>query len=258
MTDDDADLPRARRAKTAAAKAPAAKARASKALVSEEAAPAEAGSAEAGAEEAASADSPERPKTKAERLEAKAARLRAADERRAELAAARAAAGVPVRPRSTGLIAAMAVLAVLVVALGAVVAVLVPAWLHQRDVNAARVSALTAAKSYAVDFGSYDYQHLDRDFAKVAAHLTPGFKKSYLDSSTKLQPAIVQYKGKSTATVQGLAASTATTAKVSVVILLDQTVTTSQSSTPRIDRNRLQMDLVRQKGTWLIAKLLLK
>jgi Mce-associated membrane protein len=152
----------------------------------------------------------------------------------------------------------MAVLAVLVVALGAVVAVLVPAWLHQRDVNAARVSALAAAKSYAVDFGSYDYQHLDRDFAKVAAHLTPGFKKSYLDSSTKLQPAIVQYKGKSTATVQGLAASTATTAKVSVVILLDQTVTTSQSSTPRIDRNRLQMDLVRQQGTWLIAKLLLK
>jgi Mce-associated membrane protein len=58
--------------------------------------------------------------------------------------------------------------------------------------------------------------------------------------------------------VQGLAASTATTAKVSVVILLDQTVTTSQSSTPRIDRNRLQMDLVRQQGTWLIAKLLLK
>jgi Mce-associated membrane protein len=258
MTDDDADLPRARRAKTAASKAPAAKAPAAKASAAKAPASKTLVSEEAGSAEAASADSPERPKTKAERLEAKAARLRAADERRADLATARAAAGVPVRPRSKSLIAAMAVLAVLVVALGAVVAVLVPAWLHQRDVNAARVSALTAAKSYAVDFGSYDYQHLDRDFAKVAAHLTPGFKKSYLDSSTKLQPAIVQYKGKSTATVQGLAASTATTAKVSVVILLDQTVTTSQSSTPRIDRNRLQMDLVRQKGTWLIAKLLLK
>lgn len=199
------------------------------------------------------APAPPKTKTKAERLEARAAKLRAADERRA---AARADADKPVRRK--GLVIAVSALAVLVVAAGTVLALLVPSWLHQRQVNAARTSALAAARTYAVDFGSYDYQHLDRDFAKVAAHLTPGFKKSYLDSSTKLEAAIVQYKGKSTATVQGIAASTISTSKATVLILLDQTVTTSQSSTPRIDRNRLQMNLVRQDGKWLIAKLLLK
>lgn len=196
-----------------------------------------------------------KPRTRAEKLEAKAARLREMEERRAERAAAKDAA--PARRRK-GLLVAVAVLGVLVLALGTLVAILVPTWLHQKHVNAARVSALKAASAYAVDFGSYDYRHLDADFARVADHLTPGFKKTYLSDSSKLRPAIVQYQGRSTATVQGVAAGRVTDSTASVLVLLDQTVTTAQSSAPRIDRNRLQMILVRQGGQWRIAKLLLK
>jgi hypothetical protein len=35
-------------------------------------------------------------------------------------------------------------------------------------------------------------------------------------------------------------------------------VRTSQSSTPRVDRNRLEIHLVQQDGKWLVAKLLAK
>jgi Mce-associated membrane protein len=165
-----------------------------------------------------------------------------------------------VLPRQTRSVLTWAVvgLAIVCVALITTVAILVPVWLDYRDTNAARASALRAAQQYAVDFGSYDYRHLDADFAKVASHLTPDFKKSYLASSSRLEPTIVQYHGTSVATVQGVGLTSATTGKAKAVVLLDQKITTSQSSTPRIDRNRLEMTLVHRHGSWLIDKLVLK
>ena len=115
------------------------------------------------------------------------------------------------------------------------------------------------AQQYAVDFGSYDYQHLDADFQRVATHLTSGFAKSYASVSATLKPTIVQYKGKSTAAVQGVAISSVSTSRAVVLVFLDQTVTTTQQKTARIDRNRLQLTMQRQKnGTWLISDLALK
>jgi hypothetical protein len=225
--------------------------------------------------------------TKAEKLEAKAARLREAEQERAARAAARVEAGEPAA-RSRGLVVALVVAAVLVVGLTA--ALVASLWHsstlsdHQRSAeqkahraeqarqslthelqqarSAAAVgnlalgqSAVTAARSYAGEFGSYDYRHLDADFAKVAAHLTPQFKTSYIASSSKLKPAIEQVKGVAVGSVRaaGLVSATDTTALVAV--FLDQKVTTSQSSTPRIDRNRLLVSLVKSGDTWLISKL---
>ncbi len=206
----------------------------------------------------AAADDPAPPVklTKAEKLEAKAARLREADVRRAEVAAERAAGGPAARP--TGLIVAVSVLAVVAAALVAVLVVGYLSWQHQRDVNTARAQAVKAAKSFAVDFGSYDYQHLDTEFSAVAARMTSDFAKSYTDTSTKLKPTLVQYKTKVTATIQGSGVTSVSTGKATVVVFLDQTVTTSQSATPRVDRNRLQIQLVHKNGKWLVAKLLAK
>jgi len=201
---------------------------------------------------AAELPAPKRPRpTKAERLEAKAARLREAEVQRA------AAAALPVQTRTT-LTWAVIALSIVCVGLLTVAAILFAVWLDNRDTNSARSSALHAARQYAIDFGSYDYQHLDADFAKVADHLTPGFKKSYLASSSKLEPTIVQYKGTSVASVQGIGLASASSDNAEVVVLLDQKITTSQSSTPRIDRNRLVMTLVRHGGKWLIDRLVLK
>ena len=193
--------------------------------------------------------------SKAERLEAKAARLREADERRA---AEREAAGTGEARPNPRLVVAVVALGVLAAALVAVLIVGFLSWRHQRDVDSARTSALKAARTFAVDFGSYDYQHLDAEFSEVAKRMTAGFAKNYTETSGRLKPTLIQYKTKVTATVQGSGVTSVNTSTATVVVFLDQKVITSQSTVPRIDRNRLQIQLRRQGGKWLVANMLAK
>lgn len=208
-------------------------------------------------EAAEDAAPPGKPKlTKAQKLEARAARLRAAEEARAERARVAAEAGpAAAAPASRGWQIATIVLSGVTAALVAVLIIGYLSWQHQRDVNSARSGALTAAKTFAVDFGAYDYEHLDADFSKAASLMAPSFAKDYTDASNKLKQTLVQYKTQVTAQVQGAGVTSASTSKAVVVLFLDQTVKTSQSSVPRIDRNRLQISLVKQKGKWLVSKL---
>ena len=205
--------------------------------------------------------------TKADRLEAKAARLREAHER----AAAAAPPQVPAGARRIGgwpLVAA----GVLVLALVAAVVFLAVRLGQQSSKvddlgkqvasasaqSLARDSAVATATKYAIDFGSYDYAKLDQDFQVVSSHLTPAFASKYKQISQQLRSVIVQYKGKSTATVGGAGVESLRGKQAVVLIFLDQTVTTTQSKTPRVDRNRVKMTMQRQpRGTWLISDLVL-
>ena len=109
----------------------------------------------------------------------------------------------------------------------------------------ARDAAVAAAKSFAVDFGSYDYEHLDTEFQEVAELMTPAFAKSYLETSDKLKATFEQYKTQVTAKIQGSVSPRPSATEAVVVVFLDQTVHTSQSTAPRIDRNRLEIHLVK-------------
>jgi Mce-associated membrane protein len=228
---------------------------------------------ESSAEPEAAASARSKP-TKAEKLEAKAARLREAEERRA----ADAAAGT--LPPRRGLVIATAALAVATVALATLLIITFLAWQHQQDVtqhqkdiandrvkaatnsaatlDAARAAATEAANTFALDFGTYDYQHLDTEFQEVAQKMTPDFAKSYLQTSDKLKRTFEQYKTQVTAEIQDWGVMSASTSKATVIVFLDQTVLTSQSTTPRIDRNRLEIQLVHTDGKWLVSKLLAK
>jgi Mce-associated membrane protein len=208
-------------------------------------------------------DTDAKPTSRAAKLEAKAARLRERDEARARAAEARAAAGgtgAGGLPRSVGWMIAAIVLAVLLAALAGAG---IPYLLHLKDqrdaahrLDRARQIVIADANSYALDFGSYDYQHLDADYQKVASHLTSDFAKKYLSVSGALKATVVQYKGKSVAAVQGIAVSQISANSATVLVFLDQTVTTTQSSTARIDRNRLKLTMQRQRnGSWLISDL---
>lgn len=202
--------------------------------------------------------------SRAERLERKAAELRAAEQSAAVAGPGRT--GRRDRPTGWWLVGAGVVIVGLVVAL-----VLVEVQLHsksadlrqaQRDAAAQtkletlRSDALNTAEKYAVDFGSYDYSKLDQNFTLVSSHLTKSFAAKYQQISQQLKSVIVQYKGKSTATVEGAGISSFTAKRAVVVLFLDQTVTTTQSKQPRVDRNRLTMTLQRQPdGIWLISNL---
>jgi Mce-associated membrane protein len=197
--------------------------------------------------------------SKAARLEARAARLREAEERRAE----QRRATTP--PSGEKLASGRRELLITTVLLGALSAALIVllvvgyfSWQHQRDVANARIGALKAAKSFALDFGTYDYRSLDADFKKVTEGMTDKFAKDYTSTSSKLKATLVQFKTRVTASIQGAGVTSASTAKATVVVFLDQTVNTSQSSVPRLDRNRLQIKLERHHGKWLVGTLLAK
>jgi hypothetical protein len=212
---------------------------------------------------------PRRKPTRAEKLEAKAARLRQEHERRA----AEAAAG-RLPDRQPFVIATIA-LAVVAAALAALLLITFFAWQDAKDSKAkaapvtsgaaapdlaapTTAAALATAKSFAVDFGTYDYQHLDTEFQEVAQRMTPSFARSYLQTSGKLKPTFVQYKTRVTATIRGYGVTSASSTAAVVVVFLDQSVMTSQSSIPRVDRNRLEIHLVYLDGKWLVSQLYLR
>jgi Mce-associated membrane protein len=119
-------------------------------------------------------------------------------------------------------------------------------------------SALATARQYALDFSTYDYRHIDQDFAKIASELTPAFRTEYQKTSASLKSIVVQYRGVATATVQGMGITSLTANQAVVVVFLDQQVTNTSTKTPRIDRNRLQITLQRNGSGWLMSDLQLK
>jgi Mce-associated membrane protein len=104
---------------------------------------------------------------------------------------------------------------------------------------------------------SYDYRHLDTDFAAAERLLTPAFRKKYVDTTDKgVKPLAVKYKAITSAdvTAAGLV-STTRGACNHVLVLVQQTVTNSQLAEPRLDRARIDVAMVRTNGRWLIDNL---
>jgi Mce-associated membrane protein len=203
--------------------------------------------------------------SRAAKLEAKAAKMRAREQARADAAAQQAAE--PAAASTIGwpyVVLALGLLLVVVLAVGLPVAL---SWHGQagsrgralakeRVLDADRATVIVDARTYATDFGTYNYKTIDQDFARVKAHLTPSFATSYDSISQTLKQTDVQLKGMSTATVQGVAVESLNTTQAVLLVFLDQSVTSTQSPTARIDRNRLRMTLQRQKnGQWLMSEL---
>ncbi|MEU6879122.1 hypothetical protein [Streptomyces sp. NPDC046712] len=158
-----------------------------------------------------------------------------------------------------------AVLAVLVV-LG-VVATAMLGWRYREAERTAqaRAAALTAAHKAAPAVLSYDYRHLDRDFAAARAHLTDPFLDQYAKTTqTVVAPTAKQYRGVVKATVAkppgddaAPAASVVSASPDRAVILLfmNQLTTSTQVTTPRLDLNRVRMTLISTPQGWKVSAL---
>ncbi|MEV7381520.1 hypothetical protein [Streptomyces lydicus] len=160
--------------------------------------------------------------------------------------------------------AATAVLAALVVA--GLVAVAMLGWEYREDqrTQEARAEALAVARRAAPEILSYDYRHLDRDFAKARAHLTGSFAGEYRTTTTKaVAPTAEKYHGVVTATVAkppagGAPAASVVSAapeKVIVLLFMNQVTNSTQVSGPRLDLNRVRMTLVDTSGGWKVSAL---
>lgn len=150
------------------------------------------------------------------------------------------------------------VVAAVLVALIVAVTILFTRSVHDRRINDARSSALSAAQRYARDFGTYDYRNLDSGFALITSELTGSFKTTYSSTAQSLKATVIKYQERSTATVQAAGVTSVSPNHAVVIVLLDQSVTSVNSTTPVINRNRAVITLVRHGGTWLMSGLDLK
>lgn len=119
----------------------------------------------------------------------------------------------------------------------------------------AGTEALATARAYAVTATSYDYQHLDQDFAAVLDGATGDFKNEYASATEPLRQLVTQAKASATGTVVAAGIQSRSTGQVVVVALVDQSVSNAGSTQPSTAHNRLIMTLVPDDGRWLVSKL---
>lgn len=121
--------------------------------------------------------------------------------------------------------------------------------------DSARRSAVVAATAYAVDLTTYDHARLEADFAKVLDNSTGSFKSEYTAASASLRDLIAKFKATATGKVLETAVLSSDTDSATILLFVDQTVSNSNSKTPRVDRSRMKMGLEKQDGRWLISSL---
>ncbi|KUL25460.1 hypothetical protein [Streptomyces regalis] len=164
------------------------------------------------------------------------------------------------RPRVRRLL--IAVLGLLLVA--GLVAVAVLGWQYQdgRQAESARAEAVAAARTAAPAVLSYDYRHLDQDFARARTHLTGDFRDEYEKTTkTVVGPTATKYRGVVKATIAAPASGGSPAASVvsaspdEVVVLLfvNQVTESTQVSGSRVDLNRVRMTLTRTDDGWKVS-----
>lgn len=158
---------------------------------------------------------------------------------------------LPARTR-TAVLGALAVLAVAAVALAATSLVRLSSASARED---RRAEVLHAARQQAVNFTTLDYRHLDRDLGRVLHGATGSFRKEFKAGTEDLTTLVTQNKAVSRGEVleAGIVSSDADSARVLVVA--DSTVTNAAQTEPDKRHYRMQLDLVRQGGRWLVSDL---
>lgn len=126
----------------------------------------------------------------------------------------------------------------------------------------ARTAAVAAAEKAAPVIFSYDYRHLDQDFAKAEALLTGSFRDQYAKTTqTVVKPTALQYQG----VVQALVAKpsdggapavsvvSASPDQVVVLAFIDQSTTSTRVSGTKVDQNRVLLTLTHTAQGWLVS-----
>jgi Mce-associated membrane protein len=122
-------------------------------------------------------------------------------------------------------------------------------------VETARDQAMAAAHDHAQTILSYDYRHLDADFAAARATLTGKFARDYkVTTTTLVRPGAEQYHVVVKAEVAAQSVVSATADQVVVLLFVNQTTTSTRLDGPKVDLNRVRLTLVKSGGSWLVNK----
>ncbi|MFE0253280.1 hypothetical protein [Streptomyces sp. NPDC059010] len=171
----------------------------------------------------------------------------------------------PDSPRHQRLLTALPLTALLTVLLTAgLVAAAVLGWQYRDGhlTESARAEAVAAARRAAPAVLSYDYRHLDRDFATARTHLTGDFRDEYAKTTKAVVgPTAEKYHGVVKATIAAPASGgspatsvvSATPEKVVVLLFVNQVTESTQVSGSRVDLNRVRMTMSRTDDGWKVS-----
>ncbi|MET7772630.1 hypothetical protein [Nocardia sp. NPDC005366] len=125
------------------------------------------------------------------------------------------------------------------------------------DEDDAAAAGLDAARTFAVTLTSVDSSNLDRDITAVLDGSTGEFKDMYTRSSGQLRQLLLENKATGKGTVLDAAVKSVTPTKVEVLLFIDQTVTNTASTDPKVDRSRVNMTMELVDGRWLASRVYL-
>lgn len=160
--------------------------------------------------------------------------------------------GWSTRARQTLRRPAVLVSAVVVAALLATCAFLGVRLQQEITAQTSRDEALAAGKRHALALTSYDFRNLGGNFAAVTEGSSPRFAQQYKQISDNLAKLIQQYQATSTGTVVNEGIASADENRAVLTLFVDQAVTNTNNPQPRVDRNRMQMILVRDGDRWVL------
>ena len=149
--------------------------------------------------------------------------------------------------------AALAVLVVLILALGGVLGIKA---LKGREAEDARGQAATAGRKAAETALSYDYRTLDKSFAAARATMTPDFAAKFDDTAKVAGELATKTKATVRADVREVGVRDGDADRVTLIIFVNQTTTsTITQGKPRVDLNRTRFTMVRNGGQWLVQEI---
>jgi hypothetical protein len=118
---------------------------------------------------------------------------------------------------------------------------------------AGRRALITAAEIAAEATLGYDYRTLDQDVVQTRTLMTPAFRRSYNSFVERLRATAEKQHARAGATVVDAAVIGASTSRASVLVFVDQSLSTSTGS--RATGSSAVLTLTSHRGRWLLASL---
>jgi Mce-associated membrane protein len=128
-------------------------------------------------------------------------------------------------------------------------------WYGDRALDEAREAALAAARQTAVNFVSVSASSVDRDLQRIVAGATGEFKDEFVRGQAQVRSAIVENKVESTGTVLRAGLVSGDRRSAVVLVAVDATVKNVKAPEGRPSHYRIQVDVTRDGGTWLVSRL---
>lgn len=156
------------------------------------------------------------------------------------------------------LILAVAVLSIALLAVGILTVRTAQELNESRELRAAGTAALKAAKIAAVDSTTYDYRTVEDDFTWAEDAGTATFRERYERIAASAQEAITSLRASAQGTVVEAAPLVKSPRRVTVLVFLDQTLTSAEAKKPTLDQLRVEMVMVKSGGRWLVDELVVR